>query len=163
MMKARATLWLLALGLSPLGCPLLLDDDFVLVDAPEGSAVGGDTADVAGTESPQVPACPAVCDECDGEVCVFRCEGEGVCEGHVVECPAGRDCLVVCSGMHACAKLRLTCPAASPCTIECGDVKDACKEATVTCGTNRCEAQCHGDTESPQLICGKSADCSACE
>jgi hypothetical protein len=163
MIEARATLWLLALGLSPLGCPLLLDDDFVLVDAPAASAAGGDSAGATATGPERVAACPAVCDECDGEVCVFSCAGEGVCEERMVQCPAGRACQVVCSGKHACAKLRLTCPTASPCTIECGDAKDACREASVTCGTDRCEAHCHGDTESPQLSCGKSAECSACE
>jgi hypothetical protein len=163
MMKARAPLLLLALGLLPLGCPVLLDDDFVLVEAPEVGNVGNEAAGAAGIEPSQGGACPAVCDRCDGEVCVFACQGEGVCEERLVQCPNGRACQVVCSGKHACAKLRLTCPAAAPCSIDCGDDRDACKDATVTCGTNRCEAHCLGDAESPRLTCGKSTLCSACE
>jgi hypothetical protein len=165
-MKASTTFFLMLLGLLPLGCPVLLEDDFVLVDAPDLGAGGVDsTGDAAGASGapPELVTCPAVCDKCDGDVCVFECLGEAACQERTVKCPNGLGCGVVCLGRHACAKLRLTCPIASPCSIECGDDKEACKDATVTCGTNRCEAQCHGDTESPRLTCGKSATCVACD
>jgi hypothetical protein len=166
-MNARGMFFLALLGLLPLGCPLLLDDDFVLVEAPDPGAGGvdptGDAAGAPGVQPPELVTCPAVCDKCDGDVCVFECLGEAACEERTMKCPNGRACQVVCLGRHACAKLRLTCPAASPCTIECGDDKEACKDATVTCGTNRCEARCHDDAESPRLTCGKSVTCVGCE
>lgn len=178
-MKARANLPLLLVALLPLGCPLLLEDDFVLVDAPGGGGAGtegggkGGTLGKAGNAgkagmggdaagAPPAAPCPPACDSCDGAACLFECDGEAACKERMVKCPGDRPCRVECSGKDACLKLLLTCPVAKPCSIDCADHKDACKDMTVTCGTSRCEALCHGEAQGPQLTCGKAEECSPC-
>lgn len=178
-MKARARMPLLVLALLPLGCPLLLDDDFVLLEAPEAGGAGaggrgrggatskaGSTSNAGSSTEAGAPAaapCPAACDSCDGDTCVIDCQGEEVCKERLVKCPGDRACHIACSGKDACLKLRATCPTSLPCSVQCADHKDACKDMTVACGTNRCEALCLGEALAPQLTCGKSANCSACE
>lgn len=177
-MKARAYLPLLLVALLPLGCPLLLEDDFVLVDAPGAGGAGAESGGKGGTTdetasagngrggdaagAPPVASCPPTCDSCDGAACLFECDGEAACKERMVNCPGDRPCRVACSGKDACLKLLLACPETQACSIDCADHKDACKDMTVTCGTGRCEATCHGEAEGPQLTCGKAEECSAC-
>jgi hypothetical protein len=174
-MKARAGLSLLVLALLPLGCPLLLDDDFVLIESPEAGGAGGrggatgkagSSTSKAGSSAeagaPAAMPCPASCDSCDADTCVIECQGEEVCKERMVKCPGDRACHIACSGKDACLKLHVTCPASLPCSVQCAGHKDACKDTTVTCGTNRCEALCLDEAIGPQLTCGKSMSCADC-
>jgi hypothetical protein len=178
-MNARAKLPLLLVALFPLGCPLLLDDDFTVVDASGGGEAGaagggmlGVTAEAGGAgetgvggatggAAPAAP-CPPACDSCDGAACVFHCNGEAACKERRVTCPGDRPCRVACSGKDACLKLMVACAQTQPCSIDCAEHKDACKDGTVTCGAARCEALCHGEAEGPQLTCGNAEECSPC-
>jgi hypothetical protein len=172
MKRAGTKLLLVMLTLTPLGCPLLHEDDFVLVDAETATSggapddtppSGGAPDDVPpGGGAPTALPCPPTCDSCAGNVCVLSCVGDDACKDAMLACPTGRACRLECSGKSACAKLRLRCPATEPCTIECADAKDVCQDMAVTCGTSRCEAQCHGEVEGPRLDCGKSAACVSC-
>jgi hypothetical protein len=66
MTTALSRLVLLTLAFTPLGCPLLLEDDFVLVDA-ETVATGGAPDDMPATGgAPEGPPCPVMCDSCAG-------------------------------------------------------------------------------------------------
>jgi hypothetical protein len=162
-MKRHAPLLYLAVMLLPLGCPLLLEDDFVLVDAqPVGGAGAATTDRTDGAGAPAAPPCPPECDSCDSAACILRCQGEGACKERALKCPAGRECHIACSGKEACLKVHLTCPTALPCSIECADDKDACKDMVAACGSGRCEAQCYGAARVTPLTCAISEDCRVC-
>jgi hypothetical protein len=159
--SSARVLWL-ALALTPLGCPLLIDDEFLLVEPPAESAAGANGDAPASAGAPTAPVCPAPCDSCTGSTCILGCSGEAACKDRMLACPAGHACQLTCAGKAACEKLRLLCPPASACSVRCEGEQDACKDMTVTCGTSRCEAECPMQGAGPKLICGKSVACEPC-
>lgn len=150
-----------ALALGATGCPLLVEDDFVVIapSAAAGAATAGSgSAGSPGGSGGGEPAPPECVPCADGERCTVD-----------ADCSSGR-----CSGTGTCRAcgLRLTsvqsvCPAgctrcdAGVCTIECSS-KDACKEATLACAPGlACRVVCSGDSacDSASVQCPAEFPC----
>ena len=143
-----------------------------------GGAGGGA---VCGVEpSPPGGACPAACDNCDGDVCEIDC-GAGLCTGMTVNCPADFECHVLCDAANACAGSIVNCQDTYACEVTC-DGNAACSGAVLNCGTGVCDVNCSGNSctgatvncgaeacngncaggQPPTLVCGASCDCNPC-
>ena len=165
------------LGLSALGCPLLIDDRLevvptdVAVNDGDGGAPTGEPMGTAGAPAAPAcgdsllpsgdPACPAVCDRCEAGKCIFECATQDGCKDRAIDCPNGLGCQVVCSAKAACDGAVVACSTSYDCELECGEV-DACKEAQVQCGNGNCNVRCLADNACDKLAvtCG-SAQCGA--
>ena len=129
-------------------------------------------------------SCPAVCADCDNDICTIDCSGEAACKAETIQCPEGMPCEVVCSGKDACQDTVLQCSPAHACELSCegekgcdklqmncglgtcniacgGGGPDVCLETQVSCGSNSCAASCNGMPQ-PNLDCGNSCDCQPC-
>jgi hypothetical protein len=101
------------------------------------------------------PGCPAVCTECNGNLCIIECDGPGTCPDLVV-CPPGRPCEVECQGDQSCAD-GVSCSDATSCDVSCSGV-GTCGDG-VTCGPGPCQVECRGFGACQTIDCSESCAC----
>ena len=147
-------------------------------------ASGGMMATPCGSALEPVPAaCPPQCSGgCDGGLCLVLCSTEASCNT-VIQCPEHMHCQVTCTGANscryqvrcdddyrchvtcngefACQGLELQCGERSDCAMTCSVPTGACENATITCGSGKCESLCFGN-EQPEHVCGDACQCSPC-
>jgi hypothetical protein len=100
-----------------------------------------------GDDEPDQPGpCPAECDACVGQTCIFSCSAAESCRQATLTCPPGRSCDVVCSSRQACESAVVECSPAHACAVEC-EGKEACSEIEVRCGAGTCTLECGGGPE----------------
>ena len=113
---------------------------------------------------PGDPTCPAVCNGgCAGNTCTINCLGASACEGDSLACPQGFHCLVDCDGDAACSGLVLQCQDIYDCELVCSLAVDACRDASIICGSGPCNLTC-GECTNATMTCGTDscfAECGA--
>lgn len=128
--------------------------------------------------------CPAICNACEEDTCVFDCVGNSLCSDMEIVCPVGWacrvDCIgsstcsnseivcpelygcdVICSGSSACSDVDVSCSDTGTCFMSCDELSSSvCADATIDCGADGCSAECAGDT--PAFECGPTCSCIDC-
>jgi len=140
------------------------------------------------SKPPDGQNCPGGWSELNGNTCVRTCGG-GQCVDTVIDCPAGFHCIVECNGMNSCSgnttincppghvcrvncsakdscegsNVHVQCSADGPCSLSCTGSHNTCKDATITCGANSCEASCpanfNANVENGDASCGLVNGC----
>lgn len=175
MARARAlSLVAAALALSTAGCPLLVEDDFVLVTASAGAGSVANPGGRGGATTAGSPAAGSTTTEPragsggkEGVDCAPCAEGE-LCSADA-DCASGR--CTTAGTCRACGlrlmSVQTVCPAsctrcdAGVCTIEC-DGNGACKDVTLACPPGlACQVICNGDSacEATSVQCPAEFPC----
>jgi hypothetical protein len=106
------------------------------------SSSSGGAPLVCGENDPDADGpCPAECDACVDQACVFSCATEQGCKETTLACPPGRSCVVVCGAHQACEKAVVNCSASNDCAVQC-DGDQSCKDIDVNCGAGTCTLEC---------------------
>jgi hypothetical protein len=143
-----------------------------------GNCVGCGVAPAA----PGGGACPAICDDCTGNICRIdctqakcrkttvdcpagyacdvRCVGTAVCDSSILNCPDTYACDVQCQGSDACFGVDVKC-GSGPCSLTCVSGAFHCQGAKLACGSDACTEICNGSYD-PMTTCGDSCSCTEC-